>query len=75
MVYPNPLAPERLVCVYSGEFWGDGLDINHKFDLAPDFIFFRKELDVADPSRTPTAICAGYFDSSWQQSDALTWRP
>jgi poly(3-hydroxybutyrate) depolymerase len=75
MVYPNPLAPERLVCVYSGEFWGEGLDINHKFDLAPDFIFFRKDLDVADPSRTPTAVCAGFFDSSWKLSDALTWRP
>lgn len=74
MTYPNPLAPERLLCVYSGEFWGDGLDVNHKFDLVPDFIFFRNELDTRDPSRTPTAICAGFFDSRWQFAEALTWQ-
>ncbi|MDH7569903.1 MAG: hypothetical protein QHJ73_09990, partial [Armatimonadota bacterium] len=75
MVYPNPLAPQRLVCVYSGEFWGDGLDVNHKFDLVPDFIVFRNELDGDDPARTPRAVCAGYFDSRWRVSRDLTWEP
>ncbi len=74
MTYPNPLAPQRLVCVYSGVFWGDGLDGNHKFDLAPDFILFRNELDCSDPSRTPKAVCAGYFDSRWRLADGLTWK-
>lgn len=75
MVYPNPLAPERLVCVYSGEYWGDGLDINHKLDLAPDFIFFRNELDGADPARTPRAVSCGYFDGRWRLSPELSWTP
>lgn len=77
MDYPNPLAPDRLVCVYSGEFWGDGLDINHKFDLVPDFILFKNELDsdAFEPSRTPRAVVAGSFDSQWQLSPELTWKP
>jgi len=75
MAYPNPLAPTRLVCIYSGEFWGEGLDINHKFDLVPDFIIFGKGLDADDPSRLPPAVCAGSFDSHWRLSDALIWRP
>ena len=71
-IYPNPLNPERYVVVQAGPLWGQSLDINHKFDLMPDFIIYNDEIEK---DKTDHALCAGFFDRRWQLSDKLTWTP
>lgn len=71
MCYPNPLAPDRYVLVYSGEYYGDRLAINHKHDLLPDFLIFRAGAYEYDG--TNEWVCAGFFDSRWELSPASTW--
>ena len=69
--YPNPLAPDRYVAVYSGELYGAKCGINHKHDLIPDFIVFDgKEFNYDDTNRH---LVAGYFDMNWQLSPETTW--
>ncbi len=72
MCYPNPLSPGRYVAVYSGEYYGERLPTNHKFDLLPDFIVFTA--DQYDYDQTNLYNCAGFFDMDWQLSDRLMWR-
>ena len=71
MVYPNPLNPARLVVVRSGLPHGGGLSPNHKFDLLPDFVIFRKGVDY---DKTNQAVVAGFFDENWQVAERLIWR-
>lgn len=73
MCYPNPLAPDRYVLIYSGEWYGERLSINHKHDLLPDFIVFTTERFGRDDANE--ALCAGFFDMDWQLSPRLTWTP
>ncbi len=69
--YPNPLAPHRYVLIYSGEYYGSRLPINHKHDLLPDFIVFRS--DRFDYDGTDLWLCAGFFDSDWKLCPDTTW--
>lgn len=71
MCYPSPLAPERYLLIYSGEYYGDRLPPNHKFDLLPDFIIFGA--DSYDYDEANRYICAGFFDMNWQLQESLTW--
>ncbi|MFH1732377.1 MAG: prolyl oligopeptidase family serine peptidase [Planctomycetota bacterium] len=71
MVYPNPLNPARLVVVRSGLPHGGGLSPNHKLDLLPDFVIFRKGVDY---DKTNQAVVAGFFDENWQVAERLIWR-
>jgi len=72
MVYPNPLAPNRLVVINSGVPWGRQLADNHKYDMLPDFIIFTdaKSEDQTDANKF---VCAGFFDQHWHLSPASTW--
>lgn len=74
MIYPNPLNPKRYVVISDGERWGRHLEINHRYDLVPDFIIFSQEID-RDGTRYETnrALCAGYFGSDWQLDPRSTW--
>jgi pimeloyl-ACP methyl ester carboxylesterase len=71
MIYPNPLNPERYVVVRSGLPYGERLPENHKYDLLPDFIIFRRGTDYDD---TDAAVVAGFFDENWQVAERLLWR-
>lgn len=72
MVYPNPLAPRRLVVIFSGAVWGRRLGINHMFDQLPDYNVYdtsRQEYDDTDQH-----LCAGLFDANWQLDESLQTR-
>jgi pimeloyl-ACP methyl ester carboxylesterase len=71
MIYPNPLNPTRYVVVRSGQPYGGRLSENHKYDLLPDFVIFRKGTDYDD---TDQAVVAGHFDENWQLAERLIWR-
>ncbi len=71
MCYPNPLNPDRYVLVFSGEYWGEQCDINHKFDMLPDFIVFTTRR-FAPEGNTNEHLCAGFFDKNWRLCDELT---
>lgn len=74
MVYPNPLNPARCVVVVHGAQWGPRLEPNHKLDLLPDFILFRRQTaGRVDSFTTNAVLCAGYFDSAWHLAPATTW--
>ncbi len=72
MCYPNPLNPDRYVLIFSGEYWGERCDVNHKFDMLPDFIVFTTSA-FAPEGDTNEHLCAGFFDNNWQLSDELTY--
>jgi hypothetical protein len=72
LCYPNPLNPSRYVLIYSGEFYGERLSINHKHDLLPDFIVFTTRAFARDDANQ--WLCAGFFDMDWKLKPALTWR-
>jgi len=73
MCYPNPLNPQRYVLIFSGEYWGERLDINHKFDMLPDFIVFTTRA-FAPEGDTNEHLCAGFFDNRWELCEKLTWK-
>lgn len=70
LCYPNPLAPDRLVVICAGRFWGDALPINHKYDLLPDFIVYDGETMY---DKTNRFRCAGFFDLRWKYDPRLVW--
>ncbi len=71
MCYPNPLAPDHYLAVYSGKLYGRRLAINHKHDLLPDFLVFRS--DQFDYDDAEMWVCGGFFDSRWRLSPETTW--
>ena len=72
MCYPNPLNPERYVLIFSGEYWGERLDVNHKYDMLPDFIVFTTGA-FAREGDTNEHLCAGFFDINWVIDEKTTW--
>ena len=68
--YPNPLAPDHYLAVYAGQYYGDRLPVNHKFDLLPDFIIFSSEAYDYDDANY--YVRAGFFDMNWQLDERLT---
>jgi acetyl esterase/lipase len=72
MVYPNPLAPRRLVVVFAGETWGRHLAVNHKFDELPDYLVYDTSAQEYDD--TDQHLCAGLFDLTWQLDESLQSR-
>ena len=74
MIYPNPLNPARYVVVVHGAQWGPRLEPNHKLDLLPDFIIFRRQAaGRMDSFTTNEVLCAGYFDGAWRLAASSTW--
>jgi acetyl esterase/lipase len=71
MCYPNPLAPGHYVAIYSGARYGEKLTINHKHDLAPDFLMFRG--GSFDYDNVNEWVCGGFFDAGWRLSAETTW--
>lgn len=71
LCYPNPLAPDRYVLIYSGEYYGEKLSINHKHDLLPDFLVFRGDRFEYDDANQ--WVCGGFFDSAWRLAEGSTW--
>lgn len=70
ITYPNPLAPDRYIMIYSGSPWGSGRSKNHKFDLLPDFCVFTTE--VLPGTGINRYLAAGLFDETWQYDPLLT---
>ena len=74
-IYPNPLNPERFVCVHEGVGL-DGLKLSTFFTPLysgaglPDFIIFN---DSAKLKGWGGVICAGFFDSDWQMDESLLY--
>jgi len=76
MIYPSPINPDRYIAVRSGLYYGDGLSINHKFDLLPDYIIYDGARDggVGDWDGWPNySRCAGFFDDYWRLDEDLMW--
>ena len=71
MCYPNPLNPDRYVLIFAGEYWGERLSENHKYDMLPDFIVFTTRRFATEDGANQH-LCAGFFDLSWQLSEKLT---
>lgn len=71
--YPNPLNPDRYVLIFSGEYWGEQLDVNHKYDMLPDFIIFTTRRFTA-AGNTDAHLCARFFDEFWTISGDTRWR-
>ncbi|MFP3904832.1 MAG: prolyl oligopeptidase family serine peptidase [Armatimonadota bacterium] len=72
MCYPNPLNPDRYVLIFSGELWGEKLDVNHRFDMLPDFIIFTTKR-FSPQDKTNEHLAAGFFDIQWELSENTTW--
>ena len=72
LVYPNPLAPKRLLVVFAGETWGSKLGLNHKFDEVPDYIVYDTTTQEYDG--TDQHLCAGLFNMEWQLDESLQTR-
>jgi len=71
LCYPNPEQPDRYVLIYSGEFYGRRLSVNHKHDMLPDFIVFDStRYTVGD---TEANVFGGWFDVDWQPKPELAW--
>jgi pimeloyl-ACP methyl ester carboxylesterase len=70
LTYPNPLAPDRYVLIFSGVPWGSGRPRNHKFDLLPDFAVYTTEIE--QPIGINRCLAAGLFDQNWKYSPDLT---
>lgn len=64
MVWRSPWSDEHLVGVCSGEWWGEKLPLNHKWDLLPDYIVYKG--DEKEKDDTNRAVVAGNFDGGWQ---------
>jgi len=77
MIYPSPFNPERYIAVRAGRFYGDGLPVNHKFDLLPDYIIYEGGTDRDGTDYWGDAPnysrCAGYFDNYWKLDPGLMW--
>ncbi len=70
MVYPNPLAPNRLLCIHSGAIWGRGLELNHRLDAIADLVIFRAGKSSWEPDEI---LCSAYFDVAWRPDPKLTY--
>ncbi|MGB7063446.1 MAG: prolyl oligopeptidase family serine peptidase [Candidatus Zixiibacteriota bacterium] len=72
-IYPNPLNPERFICVHEGVSL-DGLKLSTFFTALysgaglPDFIIFDEEVKFKGWGGV---ICAGFFDPEWQLDERL----
>lgn len=64
MVWRSPWSEEHLVGVCSGAWWGEGLPLNHKWDLLPDYIVYQG--DKREKDDTNPAVVAGDFDGDWK---------
>jgi len=74
MVYPNPQYPERLLLIYSGLYWGTDRDINHKYDLLPDFILFNDQYAAEGSGilgHVNHHLAAGFFNQRWEIDETL----
>ncbi|MGC9319926.1 MAG: prolyl oligopeptidase family serine peptidase, partial [Armatimonadota bacterium] len=71
LCYPNPLAPDRYVLIYSGELYGRRLSINHKHDMLPDFLIFDSTKFTV--GETEANVFGGWFDVDWQPRPELAW--
>lgn len=67
---PSPWAPgnDRYLVVCMGRFYGEGLSVNHKLDLVPDFVVFGPG---SEGEGEPPAVLAGFFDSDWRADPEL----
>ncbi|MCC7494674.1 MAG: NPCBM/NEW2 domain-containing protein [Fimbriimonadaceae bacterium] len=81
LCYPNPLNPQRYVCVLAGVTWEGTYDINGRFGNFFDWGVFddRNYFDFlifdAQTSQEPeTAVLFGYFDPDWSLREAVTFR-
>ena len=72
MVWKSPWSEARLIGVASGENWGEGLPINHIWDLVPDYIVYDYQRETDGTNRP---LEAGFFDGDWAlkapQSDTV----
>jgi pimeloyl-ACP methyl ester carboxylesterase len=72
-IYPNPLNPERFVCVHEG-VGPDGLKLSTLFTALysgaglPDFMIFDETVKLEGWGGV---VCAGFFDSDWQLDESL----
>jgi len=71
MCYPNPLAPDHYVLIYSGVLYGEKCGINHKHDLLPDFIVFNNRHFNYDDTNEHEV--AGYFGMDWELNPKTTY--
>jgi len=72
-IYPNPLNPERFICVHEGVGL-DGLKLSTFFTALysgaglPDFMIFDEKVRLKGWGGV---ICAGFFDADWQIDQRL----
>jgi hypothetical protein len=71
MCYPNPLAPEHYVAIYTGPLYGEKCGINHKHDLIPDFLVFNTHAFNYDDTNEHEV--AGWFGTDWELRPETTW--
>ncbi|MCC7495260.1 MAG: prolyl oligopeptidase family serine peptidase [Fimbriimonadaceae bacterium] len=72
LLTPHPVTPQRLVLWLSGQVYGQGLPINHQFDLLPDLLVYNDEpgLDGANQY-----LVGGFLSPDWQLDPAaLDWK-
>ena len=64
MVWRSPWAPDRLLGVCSGAWWGGALPVNHKWDLLPDYLIYSGNTHGLDGMNT--VVVGGNFDGDWK---------
>ncbi|MBI5833285.1 MAG: NPCBM/NEW2 domain-containing protein [Armatimonadetes bacterium] len=80
LCYPNPLNPDRYVCLFGGATWLGTWDINGRFGNWFDWGVFDdrnwSDFNIFDArTQTPeTHLLTGYFDSDWKLDGGLLLR-
>ncbi|NUQ00691.1 MAG: alpha/beta fold hydrolase, partial [Armatimonadetes bacterium] len=80
LCYPNPLNPDRYVCVFGGVSWEGTYDINGRFGnwfdwgVFDDRNWFDFSIFDAHTQSPETHLMVGYFDQDWRLDEAVVFR-
>ncbi len=67
LLVPHPLDEQRLLLWWSGHPYGQGLPVNHQFDLLPDLLVYN---DQVDWDGTNKYLIGGFLSPDWQLDPA-----
>ncbi len=67
LLTPHPLDDQRLILWCSGLPYGDGLPVNHRFDLLPDLLVYDDRIDWDGTNRF---LIGGFLGQDWRLDES-----